>query len=344
MPVDLQVISSILLEQNVYITGIATDPESHCVLVFSLNQLRWSKLKVAPNYNAPIAVISGHITLIGGRVSEDKLTNLVYSWIDGEWKQIVPPMPKQRLASGVCHHDGLLLVMGGVEDTNQTKPVDTVVVYIVSRKHWVTPESLRLPKGLRSAHVVMCKEYLYLVGGGDAFPAQPQYGGVEAWRARWDDIKKVSVEAADEQGVQTHTPKKEPSKEVKEAVIEAEDAPKEGEHTRTAEEEHSKSIWRRIANPPAVRPTVVSSKDSLMVVGGANECGIPQEGIYEFVDDDSLGSWNLVGNMSVGRCRHAVVPLGRRGATLFVAGGYVPESEEKDEGSIKSSSAELVAL
>ena len=51
---------------------------------------------------------------------------------------------------------------------------------------------------------------------------------------------------------------------------------------------------------------VVSSKDSLMVVGGANKYGIPQKGIYEFVDDDSLGSWNLVGSMSVGWCRHAV--------------------------------------
>ena len=47
----------------------------------------------------------------------------------------------------------------------------------------------------------------------------------------------------------------------------------------------------------------------------------------------------------MGRCRHAVVPLGRRRATLFVAGGYVPESKkEGDEGSIKSSSAELLAL
>ena len=192
--------------------------------------------------------------------------------------------------------------------------------------------------------MVIFKEYLYLVGGGDAYPTPPQYGVVKAWRARWDDIKKVSVEAADEQGVQTHTPKKEPSQDVKEAVNEAEDAPKEGKHTRTAEEESSKSVWSGIADLPVVRPTVVSSKDSLMVVGGANKCGIPQEGIYEFVDDDSLGSWNLVGNMSVGRCRHAVVPLGRRCATLFVAGGYVPESKKENEGSIMSSSAELVAL
>ena len=346
MPVDLQVISSVLLEQKVYITGIATElePDSRCVLVYSLNELRWSKLKVAPNYNAPSAVIDGHITLIGGRVSEDELTNLVCSWIDGKWKQIVPPMSKQRMGSGVCHHDGLLLVIGGVEDANQTEPVDTVVVYIVSRNQWVTPESLQLPKGLRSPHVVMFKEYLYLVGGGDAYPGAPQYGGVEAWRARWNDIKKLSVEAADEQGVKTHTPKQDPSKDVKEAVNEAKDAPKEGEHTRTAEEEPSKSVWRRIADLPAVRPTVVSSKDSVMVVGGANKCGTPQKGIYEFVDDDSLGSWNLVGNMSVGRCCHAVVPLGRWRATLFVAGGYVPERKEEDEGSIKTSSAELVAL
>ena len=152
MPVDLQVISSILLEQKVYISGIATElePESNCIQVYSLNESRWSKLKVAPNYNTPSAAINGRITLIGGQISENSITNGVHSWFQEEdkWKSIIPPMPKARLESGICHNDGLLLVMGGVEDTNQTEPVDTVVVYIVSRNEWVTVRALQLPKGL----------------------------------------------------------------------------------------------------------------------------------------------------------------------------------------------------
>ena len=335
MPVDLQVISSILLEQKVYITGIATDPESYCVQVYSLNELRWSKLKVAPNYNAPSAAINGRITLIGGRISENSITNGVYSWFqeEGEWKSIIPSMPKARLESGICHHEGLLLVMGGVEDTTQTEPVDTVVVYNFSENRWVTVRALQLPKGLRSPHVVMFKEHVYLIGGGTTYPAPPQHGvdqyNQEAWRARWSVVK--------------------------EAVIEAEDTPKQGEHTRAADEEPSKrvkSVWRKIADPPVLRPTVVSSKAYLMAVGGVSRGGWPQNGIYAFIDDGKddeknvacCGSWRLMGNMSVGRYRHAVVPLGSLGATLFIAGGYTLDYPVLDEGHAKTAFVELVAL
>ena len=337
MPVDLQVISSILLEQKVYITGIATElePESYCVQVYSLNESRWSKLKVAPNYNAPIAAINGRITLIGGRISENSITNGVYSWFQEEdkWKSIIPSMPKARLVSGICHHEGLLLVMGGVEDTTQTEPVDTVVVYNFSENRWVTVRALQLPKGLRSPHVVMFKEHVYLIGGGTTYPAPPQHGvdqyNQEAWRARWSVVK--------------------------EAVIEAEDTPKQGEHTRAADEEPSKrvkSVWRKIAAPPVLRPTVVSSKEYLMAVGGVSRGGWPQSGFYAFIDDrkddeknvDCCGSWKLMGNMSVGRYRHAVVPLGSLGAILFIAGGYVLDNPVLDEGHAKTAFVELVAL
>ena len=44
---------------------------------------------------------------------------------------------------------------------------------------------------------------------------------------------------------------------------------------------------------------------------------------------DSFGSWTLVGNMSEGRYRHAVVPLGFRGSALFVAGAWLCRGKSK---------------
>ena len=105
-------------------------------------------------------------------------------------------------------------------------------------------------------------------------------------------------------------------------------------------------MWKRIADPPVLRPTVVCYEDFLMAVGGVKG-GTPQEGIYKFMDGknvDSCGSWRLVGNMSVGRYHHAVVPLGSRGATLFVAGGSVLGNSYEIERHKESSSAELVIL
>ena len=327
MPVDLQVISSILLENKVYVTGIATDYVSQRVMVYSLDAGRWFTLKPAPNYNAPMAVINGHVTLIGGRESAENLTNVLCTWFEeeGEWKQIVPPMPKARLESGVCHHDGLLLVVGGIVDVNQTEPINTVVVYNFTKGHWITLEALELPKGLRSPHVVIFKEYVYLIGGGTTYPAPAEEGeqqyNQEAWRAPWSDVK--------------------------EAVSEAED-----EYTSTAAglgpiKRVKKNVWRNIADSPVARPTVVSCKTSLMLVGGAKG-GKPQKGIYEFMegknDDGKVGSWKRAGNMSVGRYRHSVVPVGSRGATLFVAGGYVKGDRVTDERHEKTTFTEFVAL
>ena len=325
MPVDLQVISSILLENKVYVTGIATDYVSRHVLVFSLAEGRWFTLKAAPNYNAPMAVIDGHVTLIGGRESAEKLTNVLYSWFEegDEWKQIVPPMPKASLESGVFHHDGLLLVVGGIVDVNQTEPINTVDVYNFTKGHWRTIEALELPKGLRSPHVVIFKKYVYLIGGGTTFPAPPEEGeqqyNLEAWRAPWSDVKKAVSEAEDEYTAAGLGP----IKRVK------------------------KNVWRSIADSPVVRPTVVSCTDSLMLVGGAIG-GKPQKGIHEFTegknDDGKVGSWKRVWNMSVGRYRHAVVPLGSRGATLFIAGGFVEGDPLSDERHEKTTSTEFVAL
>ena len=68
MEAKLQVISFVLLHQKIYISGIAAEdvPKSRHVQVYSLNEGKWCTLPEAPNYNAPIAVINSHITLMGG--------------------------------------------------------------------------------------------------------------------------------------------------------------------------------------------------------------------------------------------------------------------------------------
>ena len=125
----LQVISSVTYDNKVYVTGDAKvmykvqKNKSRQVQVFNLAEGVWSTLPKAPNYNAKIAIIDGHITLIGGRDAKAEITNVVYTWFgeEGQWKEIVCPMPIKRLSSGICHHDGLLLVTGGVVDRSQGK-------------------------------------------------------------------------------------------------------------------------------------------------------------------------------------------------------------------------------
>ena len=319
-PIDckLQVISCILSKDKVYVTGIATEEVgSHQVQVYSLGEGKWSTLPEAPNYNAPVAIVNGYVTLIGGRLTkDDTITNILSSWIEEEarWVKRVPPFPTVRLASGVCYHDNLLLVAGGIVEAEENKPaklVNTVDVYNISTKDWSTPKALKLPKALRSHHVVVFEENIYIMGGATTYPAPPegkeQHFNPEAWRARWSDVKAAVAQP----------PKRE-------------------------------SVWTPITAPPFLRSTVVSYRNSLFSVGGVRD-GVPKKDIYEFengeiVDGKVDNRWKPVGNMSMGKYRHGVVPLESHGAALFVAGGYVQGDPKEDENNEKSSFVEVVLL
>ena len=315
MPCQLSVISCVLLNDKVYITGIATaeDITTCQVQVYSLDVGKWSTLPEAPNYNAPAAIINGYFTLIGGRLAQDgTITNIVCSWIEEKfvWVQILA-MPTARLESGVCHHDNLLLVTGGVVEDKKHKLVNTVDVYNFSTRCWSTPKALELPKALRSHHLVIFEGNIYLAAGATTYPALPE-GSMrqfnhEAWRAQWSDVE-VAV---------AH-----PSK--------------------------LKSVWTPITTPPVLRSTVVSYRNSLFSVGGMSY-GSPKKAIYEFVDGEIVGgkvgnSWKQVGKVGVGRYRHGVVPLGSRGAALFVAGGYVFDYPAGQECAERTSLVEVVFL
>ena len=268
MPCKLQVISSILFKDKVYVTGIAKDEDigSRQVQVYSLNEREWSALPEAPNYNAPAAIIDCYFTLIGGRLTENTaITSILRSWIEEEskWVQTVTDIPKVRLESGVCYHDNLLLVAGGiVEENKPAKLVNTVDVYNVRTKHWSTPKELELSKALRSHHLVLCEENIYLASGVMVYPAPPEgpdsQFNDEAWRARWSDVK-VAV--------------RQPSK--------------------------LESVWTPIRAPPFLHPTVVSYRNSLFSIGGVKD-GEPKNAIYKFVDGEIVDGkvdncWKSVG-------------------------------------------------
>ena len=313
MPIELQVLSSVLCEGKVYVTGIANEKASKDdttlqVQVYSLDEAKWSTLPRATIYNARLVVIDGRITLTGGRsVETEQITDVWATWFEreGQWKesQII-----RRLDTGVCQYDNLLLVTGGVMDTEEegkTTVVNTVNVYNCSTKTWTTPQALELPVELRSHHLVVFEEYIYVIGGAFVHPCT--YGDKQfnrqAWRAQWSDVKNAV---------------KQPFKKMQ-------------------------SVWKPIVAPPFLRSTVVVYKDFLLSIGGVvGEW--PHNGIYKFVDGEA--DWMKVGEMKMGRYRHGVVPgpVESCGITLFVVGGYVWGSPKGDEHIEKTSSAQIVFL
>ena len=318
MPIELKVISSVLLQGKVYVTGVANvepskDDKTLQVQVYSLDEAEWSTLPRATIYNARLVVMDGRITLIGGRsVKTKKITNVWATWFEEEsrWKESW--MNTRLLDPGVCQYDNLLLVTGGVMDgaeEGKTTVVNTVNVYNCSSKNWTTPQALELPVELRSHHLVVFEEYIYVIGGAlvhrfERGNGEKQLNG-QAWRARWSDVKNAV---------------KQPSKVMQ-------------------------SVWIPIEAPPVLCPKVVVYKGFLLTIGGVVG-EKPQKGMYMFVDRNADSYWVKVGEMKMGRYRHGVVPgpVESRGITLFVVGGYVQSSPEGDEHSVKTSSAQIVFL
>ena len=322
MKAKLQVISAISHDGRIYASGIGADdtPGSRHVQEYCLDLKEWTILPEAPNHNAPMTVINGYVTLVGGRDKKtNKLTDSLCFWngYTRQWMKMQLSLPLPRVACAVLHCENLLLVSGGaVNDTkfeDMTKKekytvVNTVNVYNFSTKQWSTPKAVELPQPLRSHYMVRYGEYIYLLAGALTFPARVEDGDKhfnhQAWRARWSEVLLAGAQP-------------------------------------------SQNVWRPIEGPPARRPTIASCRNSFISVGGTKD-GVPQNAIYECIVDgtDSCPhcSWKKVGYMSEGRYRHAAVFVGNRGAALLVAGGYVSSKLSEDEANVKTSTAELVVL
>ena len=158
------------------------------IFSYSTKEHKWSTLPVQQVFSA-ITCVNDRITLIGGRdVSKgDTSTSTLSTWYEeeGQWRQVLPPMPTRRDFSAVISHDNLVLVTGGgLEDDSI---ITTADVLDLTTMKWTTPEGLNLPVPLKGHHLVFCGEYLYLVGGG--------FGdfNTHAWRTKWSDVKQAAA-------------------------------------------------------------------------------------------------------------------------------------------------------
>ena len=188
---------------------------------------------------------------------------------EGRWKQVLPPMPTRRVRPAVISHDNLLLVTGGLAEDVSTA-LNTADVLDLDTMEWTTPEELSLPIPLWQHHLVLCGEYIYLVGGAVVNPVQsPEHDNSQAWTMRWSDVKQTA-------------------------------APQHSLPQRGA--------WTRIADPPTLLPTAVSCGGTLYTVGGVTRDSKPISTVYTY--DTARNQWVSVGDMGVGRAWHCAVPLG----------------------------------
>ena len=265
--------SATIHNSKVYISATCKDESGkavHPVLVYSTDEHKWRTLP-EQQFGPAIAGVNDHITLIGGRdVSTGKVINTLSTWYEEErqWKPVLPPMPTGRVCPAIISHDNLLLVTGGGAEDVSTVLNTTDVLDLTTMK-WTTPQGLSLPIPLQLHHLVLCGEYLYLVGGAVVYPVQSVKDfNSQAWRVKWSDVKQTA-------------------------------APQHSQPQR--------GVWTRIADPPTLRPTAASCGGTLYTVGGASRDIKPIRTVYTY--NTARNQWVSVGDMSVGRTGHCAVPL-----------------------------------
>ena len=224
-----------------------------------------------PQIYSAITVVNHHITLIGGQdVLSGKVNKALFTWYEeeGQWKQVLPPMPTGRCIPAVISHDNLLLVTGGVAEDVSTVLNSTDVLDLTTMK-WTTPEALKLPVPLWWHFLILCGDYIYLVGGVKAFPQKSLDDcNSMAWRTKWSDVKQT---------------------------------------TASQQSQPRMSVWTQIADHTNLAPSAVSCAGTLYTVGGDARGDKMPRGVYAY--DTTRNQWVSVGDMSVGRCLHCAVPL-----------------------------------
>lgn len=279
-------------------------PDSCKIHVYSLTALKWSTLPEAPIYNADIVVVNDQITLLGGRDAETrKPTNNVWSWFEkeGKWRHsMLSPMPRARMAIAVCHYGNILIVAGGGVENG----TDRTAVNRVDVYNFSSQQWNTPPElqlpEARRSHFLVCFEGYIYATGGSSSFDKDSDFSCNTWRVKCTDLENT-VQFPAAMSV--------------------------------------KCLWKPTTDLPVLRSTVVSCETSIISVGGVKDRK-PQDVIYKLVREQDGNHWIKVGNMNIGKFRHAVVPLGSH--TLFVAGGYV--RDENDLCERRSASVEVVAL
>ena len=273
MPMEATSVSATIHKKILYISTSFKDTHDEIdgnLLVYSTNEHKWNTLPV-PLTCSGISVANNRITLIGGLdVSSRKINQALFTWYEeeGQWKQALPPMPTGRSIPAVISHDNLLLVTGGLAKDFSTVLNSTDVLDLTTMK-WTTPEALKLPEPLFRHFLVLCGDYIYLVGGIKTYPLKSldDYNS-KAWRTKWSDVKQTTA----------------------------------SQHSQPR-----MSVWTQIADPPNVSPTAVSCAGTLYTVGGYAGGDKILRGVYAY--DTIRNQWVSIGDMSVGRRLHCAVPL-----------------------------------
>ena len=171
LPIPTYYATATIIGNTLYVSGgVCPDVESALLVqAYDINTGTWSTSPPSPVGYSESVVINGRLTLIGGRdASTGEVTNEVWSWHEEEkeWRKTIPPMPTERLRSGVVQSGNVVAVLGGVASDFKTV-LDTVDILNTATLQWTTSHSLKVPISMLAMKTATCDGHVYIACGGN---------------------------------------------------------------------------------------------------------------------------------------------------------------------------------
>ena len=131
------------------------------IISYDFDSKRWCELPTCPNSSFSMAMIDGHLTIIGGKTPNLDPTNSLLSFINSVWTEKFPPMPTKRYWTIAVIENGSIIVLGG--EIERRTVVCTVEVFNSQSRQWFVACSL--PQPFDSATATVCSKQLFLACG-----------------------------------------------------------------------------------------------------------------------------------------------------------------------------------
>ena len=91
-----------------------------------------------PTYHYALTTYDSHLLLVGGReYPSHQITNKIYTMIDGEFKELLPPMKKKRHSTSAVSSGSVLAVAGGYDGSRRLSSVE-----VYNNGQWTSGQSL----------------------------------------------------------------------------------------------------------------------------------------------------------------------------------------------------------
>ena len=156
------------IADHVYVGGgfrINSDTK-HTVFKYSIQDDIWDTIPFCQTAQYGLATLNDELITVGGKLS-GMATNSVYTFRNGAWVKLLPPMPTPRyLLSIISHKNRYIIAAGGwIGEQTDGQPIQTDVVEIYNNntKQWYN--TIRLPSLSYIFTTCIIGDMFYTLGG-----------------------------------------------------------------------------------------------------------------------------------------------------------------------------------